>query len=207
MHPNREQRARARQGRCLKGKSCAIAWPGKQWSWRSQCWRVAGRQPYRTLTAPNIAAPSPIVALTDPLPIVHSVAKASWRSLDVMLRGLNLNWAKDIKIGSWTFNAKVGEVDTKPALRKAFQQQRRCLVMLDSFYESKKTATGKQSYAIAIADRWLTALAGLWKTWRSPADERLRFKIIIRTLNESFAVSHNRMPAFLKRVVWLEAGY
>jgi putative SOS response-associated peptidase YedK len=32
-----------------------------------------------------------------------------------------------------------------------------------------KTATGKQPYAIALADRGLMALAGLWETWRSPA--------------------------------------
>jgi SOS response associated peptidase (SRAP) len=39
---------------------------------------------------------------------------------------------------------------------------------VDNFYELKKTATGKQPYAIALADRQLMALAGLWETWRSP---------------------------------------
>jgi putative SOS response-associated peptidase YedK len=42
------------------------------------------------------------------------------------------------------------EVDTKPAFREAFQQ-RRCLVPLDSFYEWKKTGTGKQPCAIALS--------------------------------------------------------
>jgi putative SOS response-associated peptidase YedK len=37
----------------------------------------------------------------------------------------------------------------------------RCLVPVDNFYEWKKTATGKQPYAIALADRDLMALAGL----------------------------------------------
>jgi hypothetical protein len=32
-------------------------------------------------------------------------------------------------------------------------RQRRCLVLLDGFYEWKKTAPGKQPYAIALADR------------------------------------------------------
>jgi putative SOS response-associated peptidase YedK len=34
-------------------------------------------------------------------------------------------------------------------------------VPVDSFYEWKKTASGKQPYAIALADRRLMALAGL----------------------------------------------
>jgi putative SOS response-associated peptidase YedK len=147
------------------------------------------------------------VAPTDPLPIVHYVAKAGWRSLDVMLWGLIPNWVKDIKIGFSTLNARAEEVDTKPAFSEAFQQ-RRCLVTLDSFYEWKKTAARKQPCAIALADRRLMALADLSETWRSPADERVRsFTIIIKTLNESCAELHNRMTVFLKLVVSLEAGY
>jgi putative SOS response-associated peptidase YedK len=43
--------------------------------------------------------------------------------------------------------------------RDAFQR-RRCLVPVDSFYEWKKTGTGKQPYAIALANGSLMALAG-----------------------------------------------
>jgi putative SOS response-associated peptidase YedK len=138
---------------------------------------------------------------------VHYVAKAGWRNLDVMLWGLIPNWAKDIRIGFSTFNARAEAVDTKPAFSEAFQQ-RRCLVTLDSFYEWKKTAARKQACAIALADRRLMALAGLSETWCSPADEHVRsFTIIIKTLNESCAELHNRMTVFLKLVVSLEAGY
>src|ERR1700736_6442375 len=122
--------------------------------------------------APNFAA-SWNVAPTDPLPVVRFDPKERQRSLDVMRWGLIPNWAKDIKIGFSTFNARAEEVDTKPAFSEAFQQ-RRCLVTLDSFYEWKKTAARKQPCAIALADRRLMALAGLSETWRSPADERVR---------------------------------
>jgi len=44
-------------------------------------------------------------------------------------------------------------------------------VLVDNFYEWKKTATGKQPYAVALANRVLMAPAGLWENWRSPAGE------------------------------------
>src|SRR5271163_335557 len=82
---------------------------------------------------PNIA-PSWNVAPTDPLPVVHYDAKAGERGLDVMRWGLIPYWAKDIKIGFSTINARAEEIDTKPAFCEAFQR-RRCLVPLDNFYE------------------------------------------------------------------------
>jgi putative SOS response-associated peptidase YedK len=76
-------------------------------------------------------------------------------------------------------------------------------VPVDNFYEWKKTATGKQPYAIALADGGLMALAGLWETWRSPAGERTRsFAIITTTPNELCAELHNRMPVVLSRAAW-----
>ena len=150
---------------------------------------------------PNIA-PSWNVAPTDPLPIVHSDAKEGARDLEVMRWGLIPYWAKDIKIGFSTINARAEEVDIKPAFRDAFQR-RRCLVPVDNFYEWAKTGTGKQPYAIALADRQLMALAGLWETWRSPAGERVRsFTIVTTTPNQLCAQLHNRMPVVLKPQAW-----
>jgi len=54
-------------------------------------------------------------------------------------------WATDIKVGFSNINAKAEGIEGKPAFREAFQR-RRCLVPVDTFYE---TATGKQPYAIA----------------------------------------------------------
>ena len=68
---------------------------------------------------PNIA-PSWNVAPTDPLPVVRYNGRAHKRSLDVMRWGLIPYWAKDIKIGFLTINARAEEVDTKPALGEAF---------------------------------------------------------------------------------------
>jgi putative SOS response-associated peptidase YedK len=120
-----------------------------------------------------------------------------------MLRwGLIPYWAKDMNVGFANINAKAEGIETKPDFRKAFERGR-CLVPVDNFYEWKKTGTGKQPYAIALADRGLMALAGLWENWRSPAGEWIRtFAIITTQPNELCADLHNRMPAVLKPEMW-----
>jgi putative SOS response-associated peptidase YedK len=151
--------------------------------------------------APNFAA-SWNVAPTDPLPVVRYEAKAGERSLDVMRWGLVPYWAKDIKVGFANINAKAEGIENKPAFREAFQR-RRCLVPVDNFYEWKKTPAGKQPYAIAVADRSLMALAGLWEMWRSPTGERIRsFAIVTTTPNELCAALHDRMPVVLGARNW-----
>jgi putative SOS response-associated peptidase YedK len=60
---------------------------------------------------PNIA-PSWNLAPTDPAPVVYYDAKDGGRRLEVMRWGLIPYWAKDIKIGFSTINARAEEVDT-----------------------------------------------------------------------------------------------
>jgi putative SOS response-associated peptidase YedK len=146
--------------------------------------------------------PSWNVAPTDSLPIVRYDRRASERSLDMLRWGLVPFWAKDINVGFANINAKAEGIENKPAFREAFER-RRCLVPVDNFYEWQKTATGKQPYAIALADRHLMALAGLWENWRSPAGEWVRsFAIITTSPNEVCAALHNRMPVVLQPENW-----
>ena len=56
---------------------------------------------------------------------------------------------------------------------------------------------------MALADRELMALAGLWENWRSPAGEWVRSFAIITTIpNELCAELHDRMPVILARDHW-----
>ena len=146
--------------------------------------------------------PSWNVAPTDPLPAIRYDTKAGERSLDVLRWGLVPYWAEDLKVGFANINAKAEGIEKRPAFREAFQR-RRCLVPVDNFYEWAKAGTGKQPYAIALADRGLMALAGLWENWRSPAGEWVRsFAIVTTTPNELCAELHNRMPVGLKPEAW-----
>ena len=150
---------------------------------------------------PNIPA-NWNAAPTEDLPVVRYDARAGQRSLDVMRWGLVPFWAKDIKVGFSNINAKAETVDTKPAFREAFTR-RRCLVPFDCFYEWKKLGKERQPYAVALTDRRLMALAGLWENWRSPAGERVRsFAIVTTAPNALLAALHDRMPVILAPETW-----
>jgi putative SOS response-associated peptidase YedK len=81
-------------------------------------------------------------------------------------------------------------------------------VPVDNFYEWKKTETGKQPYAIALADRHLMALAGLWETWRSPAGERVRsFAIIPTTPNKLGKHAVETILCSFKEILTSDSAY
>jgi putative SOS response-associated peptidase YedK len=170
----------------------------------SELKRAFGIPPQRP--TPNIPA-NWNAAPTQDLPVVRYDAAARERSLDIMRWGLVPFWAKDIKIGYSTFNAKAEGIEGKPTFREAFRQ-RRCLVPFDSFYEWKKAGKARTPYAIARADRHLLALAGLWEAWRSPVGDKaggetLRsFTIITTAANALLAPLHERMPVILDPADW-----
>jgi putative SOS response-associated peptidase YedK len=142
------------------------------------------------------------LAPTEDSPIVRWDAKAGDRSLDPMRWGLVPCWAKDLKIGYSTINAKAEGIDARPTFREAFRR-RRCLVPLDAFYEWKKLGRERQPYAVARADRRLLAMAGLWENWRSPAGEWVRsFTIVTTGANALLAPLHDRMPVILDPEAW-----
>src|SRR6516165_4284986 len=143
--------------------------------------------------------PSRNAAPTDSLPVVRFDAKAGQRSLDVLRWGLIPYWAKDMKVGFANINAKAEGIENKPAFRKALER-RRCLVPVDNFYEWKKTGTGKQPYAIALADRGIMALAGggvdpLLRDRHHPAER------IVRRASHSHAcrVQNGRVAGMARR--------
>jgi putative SOS response-associated peptidase YedK len=76
-------------------------------------------------------------------------------------------------------------------------------VPVDNFYEWQKIGKERQPYAIALADRSIMTLAGLWEMWRSPASEAVRsFTVITTDPNELCAPIHNRMPVILDPTSW-----
>ena len=136
------------------------------------------------------------------LPVV--VSANGERTLTLMRWGLVPSWAKDIKIGFSTFNARAEAVQTRPAFRGAWKAGRRCLVVADAYYEWR--AGDRQPFAVALGNRGPMTFAGLWDTWTNPADSDVKplksFAIITTPANALLQSLHDRMPALLSPDCW-----
>jgi putative SOS response-associated peptidase YedK len=63
--------------------------------------------------------------------------------------GLIPPWADDPRIGNRLINARSETVATKPAFRRAFKE-RRCILMVDGFYEWQRQERPKQPFYIRL---------------------------------------------------------
>ena len=138
-------------------------------------------------------------APTSQLPVV--VLRDRRRTLTSMRWGLIPPWAKDIKIGYSTFNARAEGIESRPAFRDAWKAGRRCLVIADGYYEWRKP--DKQPFAVALANRGPMTFAGLWDTWQAPDGSPLKsFAIITTRANDLLRPLHDRMPVLLASDHW-----
>jgi putative SOS response-associated peptidase YedK len=123
--------------------------------------------------------------------------------------GLVPRWAKDLKIGHKTINARVETLAEKPSFREALKR-RRCLVLADGFYEWLDEGGRKQPLLFRRKGGGPFAFAGLWDEWRSPEGEILQtFTIVTTASNELIRPFHDRMPVILSPAAyrnWLEEG-
>jgi putative SOS response-associated peptidase YedK len=138
-------------------------------------------------------------APTSDLPVV--ISNNGERTLTLMRWGLVPSWAKDIKIGYSTFNARAEGVETRPAFRSAWQAGRRCLVIADGYYEWR--AADKQPFAVALGNRGPMTFAGLWDIWRTPDGKAIKsFAIVTTVANALLKPLHDRMPVLLGPDRW-----
>jgi putative SOS response-associated peptidase YedK len=144
-------------------------------------------------------------------PVVRLNHDTGEREIVMMRWGLIPYWAKDLKIGLRTINAKAETITTTPAFREAIKY-RRCLVPADAFYEWQNLdAKNKQSFAIALTSKEPYAFAGLWEKWkdRQTGTELLTFTIITTDPNEVVRPLHDRMPVIIPAKDydrWLQPG-
>src|SRR5262249_978172 len=143
-------------------------------------------------------------APTQDLPVILNEAP---RKFERLRWGLIPSWATDPAIGNRMINARAETLAQKAAFRSALRK-RRCLVPADSFYEWKKLPKGKAPMRVTLKDQEPFGMAGLWETWRDPADGVVRsFTIITTEPNELVAPMHDRMPAILLKEdehIWLD---
>jgi putative SOS response-associated peptidase YedK len=117
-----------------------------------------------------------------------------------MLRwGLVPFWAKDPSLGNRMINARAETVAEKPAYRAAYRH-RRCVVLVDGFYEWQRDGDVITPHFISLASGAPFALAGLWESWTDKdSGESLQTTTLITTAaNDFMAPLHHRMPVILE---------
>ncbi|SEL64781.1 Putative SOS response-associated peptidase YedK [Stigmatella aurantiaca] len=142
-----------------------------------------------------------------PTQLMAVVPNDGQRMLDAYRWGLIPSWAKDAAIGNKLINARCETVAEKPSFRAAFKR-RRCLALIDGWFEWRQTAKPKTPFHFRRKDGRPLALAGLWEEWTSPeTGEVVRTCTLLTTgPNALMAPIHDRMPVLLTpegQEVWL----
>lgn len=134
--------------------------------------------------------------------------------------GLIPFWVKDPKqavlLSKMTLNARGEDMFNKPSFRNA-ARNKRCLVLVDGFFEYHWFKEKAYPYYIKSADDMPMLLAGLWETWNYKKEDTIRqtFSIVTTKANPMMRYIHNkpkgsegpRMPVILpegKETVWLQ---
>jgi putative SOS response-associated peptidase YedK len=130
------------------------------------------------------------------------------RRLSMLHWGLVPWWSKEKSGAAKLINARAETVRDKPSFRDAYRA-RRCLVLADGYYEWQRTTAVKQPWFIGLASGEPFGMAGLWESWRNPADGvRLESCTIVTTAPaSSIAQIHDRMPVILPvsaHAAWLD---
>lgn len=121
----------------------------------------------------------------------------------------NTEQAKDIRMK--TFNARSESLAEKASYRHLIGH-RRCIVLVNGFYEWQTNEKRKIPYLIGMTDKSPFALAGLYDKWKNPETSEIvsTFTIITTRANPLLEVIHNtkkRMPVILspdQKNQWLD---
>jgi len=152
--------------------------------------------------APNFRASWNLAPTQDMVAVVRD-PETNGRAARMMKWGLIPAWAKEPKMLGATFNARAETIEEKPTFRNAWRAGRRCLIVVDGFYEWRKA--DKAPFTIERADGKLMAMAGLWETWRGPAgatETMLSCSVITTAANDAMSAVHERMPVILGPEDW-----
>jgi putative SOS response-associated peptidase YedK len=154
------------------------------------------------------------VAPSQQVTAVRSRTDNGKREFALLHWGLIPTWAKDASIGNRMINARAETVAEKPSFRNAFRH-RRCLVPMNGFFEWSKRGIHKQPHFIALSDKRVMAVAGLWERWEGSSPEEgaeaspiESCTLLTTEANELIAPMHDRMPVIVapeNYELWLNA--
>jgi putative SOS response-associated peptidase YedK len=153
-------------------------------------------------------------------PDVPVIAGEAPQTIELFNWGLIPNWTKNMhdamSIANRTLNARSETMFEKPSFRDS-ALRRRCLVIIDGFFEHHWKNKKSYPYHIFLKNDEPMALGGLWDTWDDPVtgSTRQTFSIVTTQANTLMHKIHNnpkgsigpRMPLIIPKEFtrqWLE---
>ena len=153
-------------------------------------------------------------------PDVPVITNSERKKIQLFNWGLIPSWVKDVKkaieLSNRTLNARGEEIFKKNSFKYS-ARKKRCLVLVDGFYEYHWKNGKSFPHHIELIDEDPIALAGLWETWRLDSEDIVRntFTIVTTKANPLMAHIHNnpkgskepRMPLIIPRELedeWLQ---
>ncbi|WP_052351908.1 SOS response-associated peptidase [Deinococcus pimensis] len=118
---------------------------------------------------------------------------ARWGLVPVLHRGL----LRQFKAS--TFNARSEDVRDRPTFALAYREARRCLVLVNGFYEWSYEKGEGVPHRATRADGRPLVLDGLWETWTGEFGPMETFTLLTRGATGSLATLHDRLPVVLER--------
>jgi putative SOS response-associated peptidase YedK len=149
------------------------------------------------------------------LPTLPVICNDNPEEIRLYIWGLIPGWVKDSEkardIRMKTFNARCESLAEKASFRQAYKQKR-CLVLVNGFYEWQTQEKTKIPYYIGVNNEEGIALAGLYDQWLDTSTGEIinTFTIVTTKANPMLEVIHNlkkRMPVILteeSRARWLD---
>lgn len=153
-------------------------------------------------------------------PDVPVITNSEPGKIQLFTWGLIPFWVKDplkaVQLSKHTLNARGEDMFDKPSFKHA-ANSRRCLVIVDGFFEYHWKNNRSFPYFIKTKNEEPFSLAGLWSTWRYKPEDMIRntFSIVTTRANELLTFVHNqpkgsnepRMPLILPEELekeWLD---
>ena len=130
-------------------------------------------------------------------PDVPVITNTERKKIQLFNWGLIPSWVNEVRkaveISNRTLNARGEEMFEKASYRSA-AKHRRCLVIVDGFFEHHWKNDKSYPHHITLKNEEPIALAGLWETWELKSEGILRntFSIVTTKANSLMAHIHNK---------------
>jgi len=127
---------------------------------------------------------------------VVAAIEARWGLIPHWYTGFESEWK-----GS-THNARLEEIETKPAYKTSWLKKRRIIAPAAHFYEWSGPKGRKKKYKISRADGQPFGMAGLWDHAKLMDGSVLSYAVMTKEPGQDVAAVHDREPCFLEPEQW-----